>query len=355
MTVARIRLGAGAEFDLIRRFLEDDRSASGHDAGAAGADAGTAPPVDGVRIGPGDDCAVVAGDGIALSVDMSVEGVHFTREWLEPEEIGYRATAAALSDLAAVAATPIGILVALAVTADDAAAIATRIMRGTRAAAADCGAILLGGDLTRTTGPLVIDVVAVGSAARPILRSGAQPGDAVWVTGRLGAAAAAVREWKSGRSPPDDAREAFARPRPRTAEAVWLARHAAVTALIDLSDGLGGDVGHIAAASGVQITLDAAAIPVHPAAVAATTHYDDALRLALAGGDDYELCFTAGEDAIEALRAAFTDAFELLLTRVGTVSAVTGSDAPGVLLRDASGRIDVLRSGGYDHLRENSM
>src|SRR5690606_4240919 len=115
-----IRLGPGPEFDLIRRFL---------------AAAGDRPRADAVRVGPGDDCAVV--DGIALSTDMSIEDVHFRRAWLEPEEIGYRAAAAALSDLAAVAARPVGILCSLACTGDDAIALGPRVMGGLRSAAAE--------------------------------------------------------------------------------------------------------------------------------------------------------------------------------------------------------------------------
>src|SRR5690606_37694152 len=116
-------LGRGAEFDLIRSFL------------AAGDSPDAALP-DHVRVGPGDDCAVVRGEGTALSVDMSIEGVHFRRDWLEPEEIGYRAVAAALSDLAAMAATPFGVLVSLALPAGDDARYAARLMEGARAAAA---------------------------------------------------------------------------------------------------------------------------------------------------------------------------------------------------------------------------
>src|SRR5690606_14592184 len=135
-----IRLGPGPEFDLIRQFL-------------ARAGATASPAADAVQVGPGDDCTVV--DGIALSTDLSVEGIHFRREWLEPEEIGYRAAAAALSDLAAVAAQPIGVLCSLACAGDDAAAYGPRVMDGVRSAAADVGAALLGGDLARSPGPLL--------------------------------------------------------------------------------------------------------------------------------------------------------------------------------------------------------
>lgn len=327
----QIPLGRGAEFDLIRSFL-------------AAADHSDAALPDHVRVGAGDDCAVVRGEGTAVSVDMSVEGVHFRRDWLEPEEIGYRAAASALSDLAAVAATPFGVLVSLALPLTDDAPYAERIMAGVRAAAAGSRARLLGGDLTRTDTRLVIDVVVIGSALRPVLRRGARPGDLVWVTGELGAAAAAVRAWEQGRAPEPAARLAYALPTPRATEATWLASRGALHALIDVSDGLAGDATHLAAASDVRIVLEAAAIPIHPAVHAVAADAGDALRLALSGGEDYELCFAAAAGSIEPMAEAFKRTFELGLTCVGSVEA-----GNGVGLRHGDGRTTDLELGGYDH------
>ncbi|HEX2188489.1 MAG TPA: AIR synthase related protein [Longimicrobiaceae bacterium] len=180
-------LAPGAEFALIRRFVPRGQPARAD-----------------VLVGPGDDCAVVAG-GIALSTDMSVEGVHFRRDWLSPREIGWRAAAAALSDLAAVAARPIGVLVSLALPAGDAGDPAVELMAGVREAAEAVGGAVLGGDVARTTGPLVVDVTVVGEARNPVLRSGARRGDEVWVTGALGGAAAAVRAWLAGGEPDGEA------------------------------------------------------------------------------------------------------------------------------------------------------
>jgi thiamine-monophosphate kinase len=331
--MSEIPLGRGAEFDLIRRILASG-AASAHVLPEA------------VRVGPGDDCAVVRGDGIALSVDMSVEGVHFRREWLEPQEIGYRATAAALSDLAAVAATPIGVLVALAARRDDMENMAERVMSGARAAAAHAGAALLGGDITRIDGPMVIDVVVIGNAARPALRRGARPGDSLWVTGELGAAATAVLAWQQGRAPENAARHAFAAPAARLSEATWLADRGAISALIDVSDGIAGDAGHLAAASSVQIVIDAASIPIHPTVRAMFPDPRAALELAMRGGEDYELCFAAPPHAVEPLIESFRGTFEIALTCIGSV--VQGS---GVHLRDLEGNIAELQYSGYDHLQ----
>jgi thiamine-monophosphate kinase len=302
------RLGPGAEFDLIRRFL-----------------AGSEDPR--VRVGPGDDCAVVAGDGIALSVDMAVEDVHFRRAWLEPAEIGYHAAAAAISDLAAMAARPIGILASLALGPGDEEEFGADVMAGVAAAARDSGAALLGGDLTRSPGPLVVDIVAVGEAPSPVLRSGARAGDEVWVTGRLGAAAAAVAAWLDGRVPLPEARAAFARPTPRTREALWLAQRGIPTAMVDLSDGLAGDASHIAAASGVRVMIRADWLPV--AGAAAAMGPSAGVHLAAAGGQDYELCFTARAGTVDGVVGEFEGEFGVGVTRVGEVGRVTAGGGGG--------------------------
>src|SRR5690606_22071547 len=177
--------------------------------------------------------------------------------------------------------------------------IAPRVMDGVRAAAAGARAALLGGDMSRTAGPMVVDIVVIGNALRPVLRNGARPGDSVWVTGELGAAAAAVRTWEAGGTPEPAARLAFALPTPRIAEATWLAARGVVDALIDISDGLAGDISHIAAASGVRVLIDAAAVPIHPTVHVHTADAELALRIALTGGEDYELCFAAPPGAVE--------------------------------------------------------
>jgi thiamine-monophosphate kinase len=322
-----LNLGPGPEFDLIRRFL------------AGGAREGARADV---RLGPGDDCAVVAGNGIALSTDMSVEGVHFRRDWLSPREIGWRAAAAALSDLAAVAARPIGILVSLATPAADAGDVAVGVMEGCREAAEHAGGVLLGGDLTRSPGPLVVDVTVVGEAPRPVLRSGARPGEEVWVTGELGGSAACIEALLAGKTPSPAARERFAHPLPRVREAQWLLGRGVPTAMVDLSDGLAGDACHLAAASHVAVLLVPELIPVHPAAKRRSR--PRTLRLALGGGEDYELCFTAPVGAVEPHAAAFRRTFGIRLSCVGRLG---GGD--GVWFVDAEGHRTSPGIGGWQH------
>ncbi len=345
------RLGPGAEFDLIRRFLQRAPAAA-----------------EGVRVGPGDDCAVVAGDGIAVSADMAVEDVHFRRAWLPPADLGYHAAAGALSDLAAVAARPIGLLASLALGPGDEDHVGPGVMEGIAAAAADAGAALLGGDVTRSPGPLVLDIVVLGEAARPVLRSGASAGEEVWVTGDLGAAATAVAAWMDGREPSDAARDAYARPRPRTREALWLAARGVPTAMVDLSDGIAGDAGHIAAASGVRLVIRLPALPVSRAATESpgramgassgrssagaaggSRSVPDDVRRAAGGGEDYELCFTASPGSVAAVAAAFEAELGTRLTRVGEVVAAGESpgELPGVVLLDADG--EAVDIGGFQH------
>ena len=324
---APVHLARGPEFDLIRRFLAGVPAAGGRDD---------------VRVGPGDDCAVIAGNGIALSSDMSVEGVHFRREWLSPWEIGWRAAAAALSDLAAVAARPIGILVSLAAPQADAPDCAAEVMSGCREAAESVGGTLLGGDLARSPGPLVVDVTVVGEAPRPVLRSGAHPGDELWVTGELGGSAAAVEALLRGEAPDAAARERFAHPLPRVREALWLLGRGLPVAMIDLSDGLAGDAAHLAAASGVAVMLSPQLIPVHPAARERSRART--LRRALGGGEDYELCFAAPVGAAEPHAAAFERTFGIRLTCVGRLG---GGD--GVWFVDAEGRRTPTGIDGWQH------
>ncbi|MGD8289815.1 MAG: AIR synthase-related protein, partial [Gemmatimonadota bacterium] len=170
---------------------------------------------------------------------------------------------------------------------------------------------------------------------------GAEPDDEVWVTGTLGASAAATRVWEAGGEPDESLRTAYARPCPRVEEARWLVDREWTDALIDISDGLAGDAGHVAAASGVRITLEADRIPVDPAAVEALGR-EAALDAALHGGEDFELCFVTDPDTVDP--ATFERHFGFPLTRVGTVS-----EGEGVWLREPDGETRRLERGGFDH------
>lgn len=301
-----VRLGSGGEFDVVRSILR-----------------GWEAPHDSVTIPPGDDCVALRGDGVLLSTDLSIEDVHFRRSWLSPDEIGRRACAAALSDLAAMGGDVVGVLLSLAVSAPDVPEVAESVAAGVRAQVEAFGGALLGGDLSRSPSPLLIDIVAVGRAAEPWRRSGARDGDEVWVTGYLGASRAAVAALEAGKEPDPELFRAFASSRPRIAEALWLRERVPVRAAIDLSDGLVGDAGHIAAASGVRLTLDRSSIPVHPA-ILRNEALDEHVDEAMAGGEDYELMMIAPPGTMDPHRDEFERAFEIPVTRVGVVEKGTG-------------------------------
>ncbi len=319
---AGLALGAGREFEAIRRWVAD------------------APLPDGVVVGPGDDAAVLE-DGWVVSTDLMVEDVHFRSAWATPAEIGFRAVTAALSDLAAMAARPVGVLLSLASGALTEAGL-DALNEGARRAAEAAGARVVGGDLAGSPGPLFVDVVVLGRAARPALRTGARPGDELWVTGTLGAAAGAVAAWEDGREPSPAMRAAFVRPTARVEEALWLAEHADVRALIDLSDGLAGDAGHVAAGSGVGAVLEAARVPVAPGLGEAGHDAEAALGFALHGGEDYELLLAVTPGTLDA--EAFRAATGTEVTRVGRVE-----EGEGVWLDDGGGPRRLER-GGFDHL-----
>lgn len=296
----------------------------------------------GVVLGPGDDAAVLDG-GWVISTDLAVEDVHFRRGWLTDDEVGYRAAAAALSDLAAMGAEPVGVLVSLAAATDGRVDV-ERVQSGVRAAADSVGARVIGGDLSRSPGPLFLDLVVLGRTDRPVSRAGARVGDELWVSGTLGTGAATLRAWERGEAPLPALRARFARPAPRVALARDLAAAGVPCAMLDVSDGLAGDAGHIAAASGVGIVIEEASVPVDPDA---RTVLGDAaaLEAALRGGEDFELCFTAEAGAVDA--EAWRQRHSVRLTRVGRVTR-----DGGVLLEDAAGRFHPTGRGGYDHWGE---
>ena len=315
-------LGPGAEFDRIRAIAR----------------------VLGPAAGPlGGDCAVLpeeSGSSLVLSTDVSVEEVHFRRDWLHPDEIGWRSAAAALSDLAAVGAEPLGLLAAVTVPRGSPERALTELMRGVGEAVAAVGGVVLGGDLS-SGAVWAVAVTVVGRAARPMSRRGARPGDGVWVTGSLGAARAALEAWRRGAEPAADARCAFAHPVPRIPAGRWLGDHGA-TAMLDLSDGLAGDARHLAAASDVELRLDLDRLPLAPSVRAAAGALGVApARFAAEGGEDYELLVTLPREFARAdeLQAACG----IPLTRIGAVAAGSG-------VRLELGGVE-LTLAGFDHFR----
>ena len=284
--------------------------------------------------GIGDDAAVLdvpVGSRLVASTDATVENVHFRRAWLSPSDIGYRAATAALSDLAAMAATPIAMLVAMSIP-DGWRASVGEIAEGIGEASRAFDAPITGGNLTNGN-ELALTVTVLGHSPHPLRRDTVSVGDSLYVTGTLGGPRCAIAAWESGRDPRSDHRARFIRPKARIAEAKWLADHGAVAA-IDVSDGLVSDLRHLAAASGVDICVELDAIP----AISGATVQD-----AVGSGEEYEVVVAASRAIDE---HAFAAAFGAPLTRIGVATAPL-NDSPDVHLRSHGKFVDL--PAGHDH------
>ncbi len=314
-----------------REFIDWIRSRSGFDPAA-------------VPVGPGDDCAIVTfggageGEGILITTDQVLDGVHFVLAEHGAETVGRKAMSRSLSDIAAMAAKPIAAVAAVALPAGFERKQAEAIYLGLRASAEPFDCPVVGGDVACWDRPLAITVTVIGRAAgragvdqagpiSPVLRSGAKAGEAICVTGGLGGA------WRSSRH------LTFT---PRIHEAIALADEYRLGAMIDISDGLATDLGHICAASGVGAEILAGGVPIHPDVMRRTGDQAEALRAALTDGEDYELLFTLPADQATALCAAQPTTVKV--TRIGTVTSHAG-----LTLIHPDGRREELKTHGWEH------
>jgi thiamine-monophosphate kinase len=307
------------EFEIIRRI------------------SGTLPPAPPEVLVPiGDDCAVLRlGDRIWVAAsDMLVSGNHF-RDWAAPEDAGYKAVAVNVSDVAAMGGTPRFVLASGGAPDPEAT---LRCMRGVLEACGEFGVYPLGGDTTRA-GALTVDVAILGELdAPPVLRSGARPGDLLAVTGELGASAAGLLALESGASGPERLVEKHLRPTPRV-EAGRAAARIGVGAMIDLSDGIASDAGHVCERSGVGCRVDLDLLPVAEdtrSFLASLGH--DPVAVAATGGEDYELLICAPEIVLQAL----AESVEVPVTRIGEVT-----DGGGAVFWRGGEVVEGL--SGWDH------
>ncbi len=306
------------EFELIHRLTRDLSTTAA------------------IVAGPGDDCALVdlgiPDRWVVFKTDAVVEGVHFTAE-TPPEKVGRKALARVLSDFAAAAATPAAALVTLAVPPDHDVAWLDGLYHGLNVLAREWNVGIAGGETTTSPERVLLSVAAIGTVerARSVRRSGSRPGDAVFVSGELGGSLAGHHL-------------DFI---PRLAEARWLAERFGIHAMIDLSDGLAGDLGHLLKAGGVGAELHRDRVPIRPAARERHRHgasTKSPLEAALTDGEDFELLFTvAARDAVPILDG-WRDRFPgVRLTCIGRITS-----EPGLRLVDAGGARD-FRGNGYVH------
>jgi thiamine-monophosphate kinase len=316
-----------SEFDLIKQYFTRSRPAR-------------------ATLGIGDDCALLTpapGTQLAISSDMLVEGRHFF-SGADPRMLGHKSLAVNLSDLAAMGARPVAFTLALALPQADPDWLAG-FSRGLFELADEFDCELIGGDTTK--GPLNICITIFGELApgQALRRDAAVAGDDVWISGTLGDARLALAGLREECTlAPADLHQAARRlhmPTPRVALGRALATDALAHAALDISDGLVGDIGHILAASRLGATLDADALPAGP--VLSTQERALRRRFSAAGGDDYELCFTAAPAQRAAIVAAAAQC-GTQVTRVGTIDAL-----PGLRFIDAAGQPLALALAGFDH------
>ncbi len=304
--------------------------------------------------GIGDDAAVVHPRGAreywVITSDMLLEDVDFRGNWLTPAQLGHKALAVNLSDLAAMGATPRFFTVALALPGDVSQEWIISCYRGMSVLARRHDAMLIGGDLSRSPCGIQVTITAIGetSGRKPVYRSGGRPGDLLYVTGVLGKAAAGLALLQRGVTSSRSAAERSAlkshrTPEPRCDVGMWLARNGFVRCMMDLSDGLSMDLPRLCQASGVGAEISGSQLPTYPAAGAWRC---DALELALHGGEDFELLFAVAPRKAASLERTYP-AFFPRITRIGTLRR-----NPRVVLTAYEGaRPRILDAAGFDHFR----
>jgi thiamine-monophosphate kinase len=331
-----------SEFSLIDRFFARRAALARPSARPSNTPGDT--------LGIGDDCALLApraGEMLAISTDMLVEGRHFFAD-VDPEALGHKALAVNLSDLAAMGARPQAFTLAFSLPKADEAWLAA-FSDGLFALAERHACELIGGDTTG--GPLNLCITVFGSVPPQLAlrRDAAQPGDDIWISGTLGDARAGLGvqrgEWTAHAADAATFRDALERPEPRIA--LGLALRGIAHAALDLSDGLAGDLLHILERSSLRASVDIDAVPRSDALRRLAPAIQQ--RCTLAGGDDYELCFTAPAAARAAVQTAAHDA-AVPVTRIGTISALeAATDRPAIAWRNAAGAPLTLTLQGFDH------
>ena len=296
-----------------------------------------------VALGIGDDCAVLTprfGHQVLVTTDFTLEGIHFRREWHSPEVVGHRCLARGLSDIAAMGGEPSSVFLSLAVPKKLPQKWVDRFLKGLLSLARAFKVSLAGGDVAESPGGILADIIVVGMVPKgeAILRSGAKPGDRIYVTGKLGGSATALQRLVAGKKvQPKDFPRHF-HPMPRIATGRFLRSRHLASAMIDLSDGLSTDLAHICEESGTGAELMANAIPL---ARVGRHNAEVDLRNALHGGEDYELLFTAPRNTTVPRR--------IIGVPVSLIGCMRRDQ--NIVLTDERGAGCELRPRGWEHFR----
>jgi len=311
-----------------------------------------------VQVALGDDAAVISGTGevdLIFTTDSFVEGGHFSIAWGSYSEVGYRAMAGALSDVAAMGGRPVAALVSLGLPSAPGSLEIKSLYSGLDKCAVKFGCAIVGGETISTSTDLVITIAVIGEVKKgtALTRSGARTGDCICVTGKLGRNTAALRWLQSSMSSDEmmtRMRQVFFSPCPRIPEAEYLKTFLNVTSMTDLSDGLSTDLGHIITSSGVGAVLFEEALPVSEEAVEVSRLLGDkSLDYVLNGGEDYELLFTIHGELSSAFEQEFDNRFGIPLTAVGKVLD------SGFFIEGSNKVRSPLVPGGFDHLRRRGV
>lgn len=326
------------EFGLIRRIQKNLR-----------------PPFSDIPLGIGDDAAAILPSPqkyLLLTTDSLLETVHFDLAYSSYREIGYKAAAVNISDIAAMGGAPRFFLISLGLTGRQKVADLDRLYRGIEKGGREAGMDLIGGNTTYSEKLFFISLTVLGEVSKKemVARAGARPGDALYVTGSLGNAAAGLDILKNGINPKRFPRlvERYRAPRARWREGRLLGRKGIATAMIDLSDGLTSDLGHLTERSGVGAELDLSQIPVAPSLRRyALQNGRDPIQYALHGGEDYELLFSVPEKKIPVLERLVKEGL-IDARRIGVIREKKW----GLTARAGDGRLTRIAPAGYDHFRE---
>lgn len=294
--------------------------------------------------GIGDDCAIQRQKSdweLLTSTDLLIEGVHFNRQWIGMEQLGRKSAAVNLSDIAAMGGQPKSLFLGVASPADISVADLKLFIKGFLAEAERCGATLAGGDTSRSPGPLMISVTVQGvvESGRAICRDGANLGDAIYVSGTLGDSALALTALLAGRQPDKYLLGRHNTPTARVGLGRQLLERRLATAMLDVSDGILSDLGHILEATGLGAELALAALPLSDCFRLALQQDQQLVDLALAGGEDYELLLTSADHCLSDMAE-----LEPKLTKIGTIC-----QTPGLRIKNVDGSLYQCLRGGFDH------